>query len=251
MKRSLVIALQLVIIATASYSQLPYRPMLEEGKVWVYENHHFEMLEIRDNWEIIYDEQISFPRYTIMGDTLINGVRYNKLMCCIEDENPVYNKALREEGTAVYCIDNGKTEEYVLQDFDVNKYPDIFRWQTDSIDYILVDGIYYLRHHYYNQNGQALAVEGIGLEHHGIVYGMHVHLLSGKKDYMFFSWCELNGKTIFTNDDFYTPAVELSAINTAQTKKNAASPYYDLQGRRLQNKPGKGVYVSKGRKMVQ
>ncbi len=68
---------------------------------------------------------------------------------------------------------------------------------------------------------------------------------------MFFSWCELNGKTIFTNDDFHAPAVELSAINTAQTKKNAASSYYDLQGRPLSGKkPGKGVYVSKGKKMV-
>lgn len=247
MKRALIIILFLFTAAIASYSQLPYRPMLEEGKSWIYEKHVSELVGYADNWEEIYDEYISYPRYTIMGDTLINEVRYSRLMYCPEGRTPAYYSALREEGTAVYCIDNGKTEERILQDFGV-EYPSIYKWNGDSIDYIQVRGSYYLRH-IYDVKYDKIAVEGIGFQYKGILYGMYPMYAAGY-NYDFFLRCELNGKTIFTNDDFHPKIVFPTAIQEVQTKKNAASPYYDLQGRRLQNKPGKGVYVSKGRKMV-
>ena len=65
--------------------------------------------------------------------------------------------------------------------------------------------------------------------------------------------CEVNGETILTCDDIYNQpsyhAVETSVtLPDLKCKVENGNVTYDRQGRQLQGRPAKGLYIENGRK---
>jgi len=251
----------MAMFATVCYGQLPYRAMLEQQKQWVYERHHYVPLS-GDELRSDYDEQIISESYVLNGDTLINGVNYFKLMMCEQGQTPKYYCALREEGTAVYVVKNNTTDEKLLQDFDVNQFPEYFNGEelnfgyTDETDIVIVNNKPFLRHNYTPKNEELnielTAVEGIGFSDTALVFGMHprAYTPSRHDDWWAFKQCEENGEILFTAADFYKTN-DTNSIKSAYAEwSKSHNQLFDLQGLPVTGTPKHGIYVKEGRKIV-
>ena len=179
------------------------RKMLEQGKTWVYEYHDFDEEE-----EFDHDEEVFDVSYTIQGDTVIGGVSYVKLMRQ-QDGVSTYYAALREEGTAVFRVMAGKSNEYKSLEFDPTKLssmPNIYCDYTEHKEVIKVNGREFVRHIYEAVDEplifpRLIAVEGVGFRTVGI-FGVFQELPTCHCDYESFKACYEDGECIFTNEDF-------------------------------------------------
>ena len=179
------------------------RKMLEQGKTWVYEYHDFDEEE-----EFDHDEEVFDVSYTIQGDTVIGGVSYVKLMRQ-QDGVSTYYAALREEGTAVFRVMAGKSNEYKTLEFDPTKLssmPNIYCDYTEHKEVIKVNGREFVRHIYEAVDEplifpRLIAVEGVGFRTVGI-FGVFQELPTCHCDYESFKACYEDGECIFTNEDF-------------------------------------------------
>ena len=230
--------------------------MLEEGKSWIYEYHHYEYTDIEGN---PYTEEYYPVRYTLIGDTVIDSKSYYKMYR--EDNNvKSYYAAYREEGLKVYVIYPSVNEEWLIIDFEneglyppdgngVEKYAKL----KDHIDYVEVDGIQYRRHTYYENEEdkkRAIGVEGVGFFFYGLGFPSILGpVLDCMCDYEVFDFCEVNGKNIFGYYDFLKEGVTTS-VSSIGDKSDSADHIYDLQGRRLSATPQKGVYIQNGKKKL-
>lgn len=259
--KNIVVSILMAMFAAVCYGQLPYRAMLAQQKQWVYERHYYVPLSGDELWSD-YDEQIISERYVLDGDTLINGVKYYRLMMSEEEQTPKYYCALREEGTAVYIVENNATDEKLLQDFDVNQFPEYFNDEepnfgyTDETDVVIVNNKAFLRHNYTPKNEdlniELTAVEGIGFSDTALVFGMHprVYSPSHYNDWWTFKQCEENGEILFTAADFYKTN-DTNSIKSAYAEwSKSHSQLFDLQGRSVNGTPTHGIYVKEGRKLV-
>ena len=61
--------------------------------------------------------------------------------------------------------------------------------------------------------------------------------------------CSVNGKSIYRTTD-YDLQMTTSVPTPLRTDGITSSAFYDLQGRRLTDKPTKGVYIQNGKKVV-
>ena len=180
------------------------RKMLEQGKTWVYEYHDFDEEEEFDHEENVFD-----VLYTIQGDTVIGGVSYAKLMRQY-DGTSTYYAALREEGTAVFRINAGKSNEYKTLEFDPTKLSSmsgIYCDYTERKEVIRVNGREFVRHIYEPVDDSfffpsLIAVEGVGFWYTGLVNGVYMELPTCQCDYESFKACYEDGECIFTNEDF-------------------------------------------------
>ena len=185
------------------------RKMLEQGKTWVYNYHHFEENEEEPPTETVYP-----VRYTIIGDTVIDNKSYYKMYQEIDNQKTYY-AAYREEGLKVFVRYPHYDEDIIVADFEYeglydpngDEEYDLYSAIKEYIDYIEVDGIQYRRHTYYENdkdNKLVIGVEGIGYTEYGLmypsIYGPQPDCVC---DFKVFSSCEVNGKCIFTADDFY------------------------------------------------
>lgn len=210
-------------------------PMLKEGKSWNYEYHHFEENENEPPTEIVYP-----VRYTIIGDTVIDNKSYYKMFQDIDNQKTYY-AAYREEGLKVFVRYPLIDEDIIVADFeyeglyDPNGYEenDPYSAIKEYIDYIEVDGIQYKRHTYYENDKEmklVIGVEGIGYTNYGLMYPS----LYGAQpdcvcDFKIFSSCEVNGKCIFTKDDFYK-AVSAHPNEYTDPKTNVVYTYEPGRG---------------------
>lgn len=187
--------------------------MLNYGKSWVYDYHHFEEHEDEPTTETVYP-----ARYTILGDTLIDNKSYYKMYQEVDNKNTYY-AAYREDGLKVFARFPLIDEDIIVADFeykglyDPDGYGDNDSYSAveEYVDYIEVNGIKYRRHTYYEddkENKLVIGVEGIGYTKYGLqypsIYGPEPDCLC---DYKVFTSCEMNGECIFTNEDFYKEAV--------------------------------------------
>ena len=183
-------------------------PMLKEGRSWVYEYHDFDEEIVFD-----HDEKVFDVSYTIHGDTVIGGMTYVKLMRQ-QDGVSTYYAAMREEGTAVFGVRAGKSNEYKALEFDPTKLssmPEIYGDYTERKELIKVNGREFIRHVYepvdeYSGNPVLIGVEGIGFWGTGLVQGVYNVLPNSQCDYESFKACYEDGVCIFTNEDFRVPA---------------------------------------------
>ena len=197
----------LLLLLTLIPSLLPaqditYKPLLEDGKTWVYELHyvdlHFNFLtcESRD-W--------------IDGDTIIDGRRFYK-MYSIEytDEHPVPSLSLwYEEGGRAYGYDGS----HLMYDFTLSTgdgmpsafwggYPeDCHVVKTDTID---VHGTCRKRILWDGGWGENVWVEGIGCP--GKLDEPLGHQVSDGKRYILLS-CHVGDSCVFEKPDFEAPSV--------------------------------------------
>ena len=170
MNRSLICAvLTLSVCVAAAQAAAPKRPMLEQGKTWVYVYHHVN----DDPYE---DIPVSEVYYRLNGDTIIDGRQYMKMYRSDwENDEVKYIGAYREdEEGRVYAADYNGEKDYKIfdlsMDFDYQLHPD-----TTIIETIKANGKLFNRYRYciLNSDGSIYnmpsAVEGVGYQGYGLV----------------------------------------------------------------------------------
>lgn len=216
-----------------SHPQQDYRPFVEEGKVWTLES------KVQFSTDDFY---VDTTKYEIKGDSLIGDVTYKKLLL---DGKCRY--LLREEGKRVYMF--FYDEEFLLYDFglglgdvleeklhELGDYQVSRKFSVNASDKTLrcmeLTGLA-------EANDVNYWIEGVGgLE--GPVWpfystrdGAFLTLLS----------CEVNGEVLYQYGDFTTTGISHIAYP-------ASSTLYDLQGRKIEAKPGKGIYIKDGKLII-
>jgi hypothetical protein len=236
--------------------QEPGRQMLSEGKSWLYDYVHYESDDETGSGGG-YTRTVYPVSFTIKGDTVIASQHYSKLYRQIRDGVLTYDSAVREEGQSVYRVPNEQTAEELLLSFDpdiINKnMTDYDKITTVKSDSIIVNGRRFCRHRYgteeWFEKSEIIGVEGIGFYRNGLVLGMNFERPTCICDYMEFKACNVNGECIFTANDFNVGPIT-NGITTIQTSPRTVSPLYDLQGRRQDTAPRKGIYIRGGKKRV-
>ena len=198
-----------------------YKPMLVDGRTWV-----CAAVVLREHSKEVTDCDTIFKSYT-----------YTKV------DMPF----LSEEGKQLYLHVDGEKE--IQFDFGLNE-GDYFRGdRVKCVDTIEVKGKRYRRLSFesiYNYwwvegIGSNLAPDnpyGWGLSRSGDIY---------------MDKCSVDGKTLFTYSDFAVPGWTENV--TGLKSQHSVIPLsitntYDLQGRRLADKPQKGMYIQDGKKYV-
>ena len=234
-------------VASASEeNEESYQPFIKEGKKWVVT---YKTMEGSSSYK---------RTYIIKGDTIIEGKQYKRFY-----EGDRFICALREESKKVYAIastdkfGNPNEEEKIWYDFNV-KEGDIIDMglsymQVTKTDYIVIEGMRYKRFYMYetdknlpNANAIGVWVEGVGS-------------YSGPTQYC--SWyydggvsimdeCYESDQCIFTYDDFGTTKSVDTSIDVLKDYYPTSIPIFDLQGRRLNGKPEKGIYIQNGKKII-
>lgn len=240
-----------------------FRPMLMDGKTWVYEYHHY--IDQKD--AILPKDSVFFVSYTLFGDTIIDDKKYYK-MYREENGNKSYYASYREERKKVYMrthhpISPEYEKEFVVVDFEYEGlcgpgdesdylYYDI----KETIDYVCVDGYQYRRHKYYEKdkdNVLAIGVEGVGFLGHGLghpnLYGPEPDCLC---DYQIFTSCFENGKMIFSSSDFTKKGTPTAIPRLTEIKNTNTyiQEHYDLQGRKVTTPKKNGIYIKNGKKFL-
>ena len=170
MNKSLIcVVLTLSVCVAAAQAAAPRRPMLEQGKTWVYVYHHVN----DDPYE---DIPVSEVYYRLNGDTIIDGRQYMKMYRSDwENDEEKYIGAYREdEEGRVYAADYNGEKDYKIfdlsMDFDYQLHPD-----TTIVETIKANGKPFRRYRYYNINPDGStyqrisAVEGVGYRGYGLV----------------------------------------------------------------------------------
>ena len=271
----------LMLAATCSATAqvaVPYRPLLKEGKVW-------KCLEISEGVGSKYDgEKINIYEWVVTfdlridGDTVIDGQSYKKVyrddIC--EDEKTtypngetttnhknigtttLYTEFLREEGKKVYARRADANKEYLLYDFTL-KAGDLLPSSMQHsgsysrisiIDIVLAQGQFFRRYHLQprvNANYVPMWIEGVG--HPGGIFESVI--MSNNAKTVTLESCYEDGICIFTKDDFYKLSVAADITEMDKLPDESVNKkYFNLQGRRLQGRPSKGLYIENGRKRV-
>jgi hypothetical protein len=245
-----------VLLPFSAMAQRHYDPILVEGRTWVYDKHHYEVI---DELTFQYKETVSKLYFTVMGDTVINGKEYRKVYRRNEWENRMtLFRAFREEGSHVYChplVKNGS--EFQVLEFDQSLFMEVgvsgFGNGMDVVDSIVVNGRRFCRHRYLRKKGEdassasLVAVEGIGFINTGFLEMLT--LSSSFSDYSTFRECYDGDELIFRNTDFRAESASGICPLTVSPVRHQET-LFDLQGRRLKEAPQKGLYIEEGRKKV-
>ena len=187
------------------------RPMLVQGKTWWYTHHHFEEKEQPAN---AYDETVFPVSYTLMGDTVINGLPYMKVYRRSHENYKQgvlqYYGAYREDDGKIYGVANRENaQEELLSDLRNGHAADA----TPVIETIMVYGKTFRRFCYpaSASRGRYVGVEGVGYESlegaGGMRYGLFgdpIFPMNCICDYEEFDYVT-GGGIYFTAQDFQAP----------------------------------------------
>ncbi len=217
--RKLVLLLVLVCPFVAS-AKKDLRPMLVEGKTWVYDYHHFELkdnLTGEEEDHDMYNESQWEVAYTLRGDTIIEGRQYMKMYRWDQKtKKEYYYGAFREDEQGKvwqYDYDHDK-QDFMICDVTLNEH--IIEKIMPINDAINVNRVLLQRYHW---NG-LIGVEGVGFENKGLVH----YLIEPEPycicDYESFSYVR-EDDLLFTNADFKAPTyIELTDEEKTYVEKN-------------------------------
>lgn len=235
----------------------------KEGKTWNYIFFHVEdIVSYRDPYS-----------YVVRGDTVIDVLSYKKIyhqkdgkerlaFMMREDGSKVFKRHPNEEEKLFFDFgrdDVGLVYHWKSEDFDF-----IANWMIFAIDSVQVNDNLFRRYYCYLQYAKTEQdtvderdaqyrdywVEGIGSARYGIeANNLEMHdRAPGVTEY--FVSCYENGKCIFTAEDFARPAYTTD-MQTFRNSTLQEEPFYNLQGRMLQQTPKKGVVIQNGKKYLQ
>lgn len=221
-----------------------YLPLLTEGKVW------------HCVWNIegsFVSDGVWPYRVTVSGDSIINGKTYKRLITEFTDSVPRVsgwtierNYAAYEDNKCVYIYDeyNKYGGDEKILDFNLHK-GDVAKEFGEVVkeeDYVEAYGVVRRR---LNIDTDAIWVEGVGcntdwglIPNKAVPYDVELYVLD----------CWENGKLIFTQNDFSKMSTGIKPVNCGSDERRTM--LFDLSGKLLQ-KPGKGVYIKNGRKVLQ
>ena len=235
MKKSLLLSMVFLMTLSVFGQAEVYNTFLHEGKVWHYHHNNY-----------FAGQSYDFSLF-INGDTLIAGEQYKKI---VRDQLSNYQYALREGNGKVFIV-RGDQPSTLLYDFTKKE------GETVTSDYwnasLLVEkidtvksGMHYFRRFHLRQNetGEPITwIEGIGGEYE---LSVTVPQTGGTESFLN---CELNDSETFNREDFYSSGI--AKVNSVQTRcEEKTSTFFDLQGRRLSEKPARGMYIQNGKKYV-
>ena len=210
-----------------------YNSFLEEGKVWHYSVNKY------------YPETTYKTKLFVCGDTVINNIQYKKIC---QDRADNFQYGLREDGGRI----RENFGDGLVYDFgmEVGDKCERYEMSLAAIDTIKVGERLFRRFRFVESSGHAeYWVEGIGggyeLSMPFGTTGVTISFLS----------CEVNGETILTREDIYNqpsyhPTGTSVTLPGSKCKIENGYVTYDLQGRRLQGRPGRGLYIENGRKRM-
>ena len=234
MKNSLLIAF-FSLLSSHILGQEVYKSFLEDGKVWTY--HYYNDFTGKEFYKSL----------TVKGDTLIGDKSYKRI---VDVATGNFEYAMREEEKKVFCVYPNNAET-LLYDFGLNVGDSFYSSDNPNpstqatvvaVDTIVV-GNRAFRVLDVRLNGDDYWtnwwVEGIG----GMDYLSVNFPMVG--NFYYFSSCQLNGESLLTYKDVCTVGIH----NQTLIRGNG-SVINDLQGRRLNGKPSKGVYIESGKKRV-
>lgn len=208
-RRGVMLVISLFILNFAYAQGEDYRPMLEDMKTWEYEYHHFDENEDDEYDEDGLKETVYTVRYTLSGDTVINGVGYHKMYRDVGG-HLTYYAAYREEGKKVYERLPREEWDFIVADFEYEGLydpedpdDDLYSFFTDEIDYVKVDGQVYRRHTYTDCRMKAIGIEGIGYAYYGLEYpSVYAPQPTCICDYQVFTACYDKDGNVFRASDF-------------------------------------------------
>lgn len=263
MKKVMVVCVFLLCTAAG----IAHENMLTSGREWVYQ----EMLPDYENMteeqikkgEILYKKNIHM---LAVGDkTVFDGLACHEIVHRIDGTEVLFGYACEKDGKLyLYALYTGevagfsqpinytKCQWQLLYDFDATiGTPSEMGWMTDGchlceIDTIDVKGHKYVRQIWKDTNGwQKCIVDGVGCET-GLLF---IENITTNGATTMFVECRDKGDSIFTANDFNVGPIT-NGITTIQTSPRTVSPLYDLQGRRQDTAPRKGIYIQGGKKRV-
>ena len=238
----------------AQEGEREYVPFVEEGKIWYCgEGRSINCI------------------FTMSGDTLINDREYKKVYCqCedfYEDMEQHYYCSVREKDCQVFIIEEKATEEKLMYDFShpeeiilltYNDFP-FARTDGERRHDFLPGQMEYLICRFSEgevdySNDSSSWIDGVGAPLSNPFAFEFSHLLFDKPklgiNNLVIS-CMKGDKIIFYLDWMAEPIEPASIDADFQFNDSQAAPHlYDLQGRRLNGIPQKGVYIQNGRKYV-
>ena len=187
---------------TASVAEL--RPMLVDGKTWVYVYHHFEdkaSLTGNESYEDMFDETCWEVRYTVSGDTVIDDRQYKKMYRWDESsgKNAFYAPLREDEEGRVWQYDySGDGLDFMLCDVTCASYPG--QQAVPLTDAISVNGQLLHRYRWMAEIG----VECVGFAGKGIVHYLYEPQPDCICDYESLAWV-YGGGIYFHANDFTAP----------------------------------------------
>jgi serpin B len=168
MKRYILL-LTLSVCVAAAQAAAPKRPMLEQGKTWVYVYH-----QVTD--ETIGDVPLWWIYYRLNGDTIIDGRQYMKMYRSDWDNNlnEYYGAYREDEEGRVYLYSRYNKEEYKVFDLE---WAD-FEYHPDNIiiEAIKSNGKLFNRYRYQSRHPEGdtydvyCSIEGVGYKDCGIIH---------------------------------------------------------------------------------
>ncbi|MBP1540498.1 MAG: hypothetical protein ILA29_09125 [Prevotella sp.] len=253
-------------------AQEDYRPFVEEGKTWnyiIYTN-HYEYDE-----ETGKEIQVGFPaRLVIEGDTTIEDVEYKKIMHYSDvlwtDENPskdflyaviremdkkVYFRHLYyanfdhslEPGNEALIYDFGlKIGDIFVEDFFGNPFYWATKLKLESIEEKDGKRLFFFS---INNNSTRQWVEGVG-GCKGLGLEERFDNPTCNDCTLYFPTlvsCTLGDEVLCRFDEDGNVVLGVDEIKTIDGKDGAI---YDLQGRRLNAEPERGLYIKDGKKIA-
>ncbi len=239
------------------------------AKVMAQNGSHDNQLLLKDGktWTCSRLSDIDFQRFTysykLEDEIIVQGRRYMILwLNNIEmygDDGWHFYAYVRESDRKVFILYEGKEEESLLYDFqmqqngklimpndiqmrfngcfDTNYNGKILTLQTFSISYIVDE--------------PGVCVPDAGLEClESVGYSMDPFCTD-----RWFTWsprlesCQENEECIFKGKDFGT-LIPLGVSMPNALMKDSGNIYFDLQSRRINSHPARGIYIRDGRKVV-
>ena len=229
-----------------------YHPLLEEGK----------------NWQYDYNNGVNqyMKTLSIGGDTIIGDQTYKKI---IDVASQGVEMFLREEGKKVYCYYPNQNSETLLYDFGKNageiisreiKNGDTWIRKVIAVDTIMVKANPFrclTVHEYFIPEG--MSEEEYFAGEYGYDCGIWIEGIGSLKyldtpigydgNYYSFYECWI-GDTSYNQKDFMDAITNNIQPVKAVNRVNNNDMIYDLQGRRIQGEPQKGLYIQNGKKIL-
>lgn len=253
-----------VLKATAQEGYENYVPFVQEGKTWYCGYNHYNDFPSPPVTEEDPSGLGIDCIFIMQGDTLIGEFNYKKVFCQYKeyygDAEQHYYCAVREEACKVFCVKKDLSEERMLYDFSSPDELLILSYGDDKFARLAGDKemsfhtsqLTFTLCGFYNDSdivnyshGRGVWVEGAGS-----CYGnpFAFELYENKPE--FGDWiqvvsCMTDGKFIY-HADWMSGPVSVQKISV----DNIDFPVFDLQGRRLQGKTERGLYIQNGRKVV-